>query len=171
MQRYFIILLILAAVSPEASAEWVIMTYPGEDTSTITRVAHTENKDGYRLEIYRDTNDVIRTRFSMNQLDRLGEKTCPTFQVDDRPAQNRSINDAPCLSEGTWSEYILGYISDEKVTSTSMHNLMNGNNITYRFILQETGYAETTFSLAGSKRILQEVLGKNLVVSTEKTTP
>ena len=136
-----------------------------------TQVAHTENKDGYSLEIYRDANDVIRTRFNMNPLDRLGDRNCPTFQVDGRPAGNRSINDAPCISQGAWAEFVLGYITDDKVTSTTMHNLMNGNNITYRFILQETGYAETTFSLAGSKRVLLDVLGKNLVVSTESIPP
>ena len=159
--------MILAAAAPGAHAAWTVVTYADEEAGTETRVARIENRDGYSLEIYRDANDVIRTRFNMNPLVRLGEESCPTFQVDGRQAGNRSINDAPCIMQGNWAEYVLGYITDDKVASTEMHNLMNGNNITYRFILQESGYDETTFSLAGSKRILQEVLGKNLVVTTE----
>jgi hypothetical protein len=171
MHRHLLLFLILAAAAQETHAAWTVVTYADEEAGTETRVARIENGDGYSLEIYRDANDVIRTRFNMNPLVRLGEGTCPTFQVDDRKAGNRSINDAPCIMQGQWAEYVLGYITDDKVTSTDMHNLMNGNNITYRFILQESGYDETKFSLAGSKRILQEVLGKNLVVSTEQNQP
>ena len=107
----------------------------------------------------------------MNSYNRLDGKTCPTFQVDKRPPQNRSINDAPCLFQAPWAEFIIGYITDDQVTSTSMHNLLNGKTITFRFILQNSGYAETSFSLNGSKRVLMEVLGKNLVVSREKDLP
>ena len=171
MYRNLIIGLLLATAPAVAGAEWSIVTLPGTDNTATTAVAHTTSKDGYSLEIYRDANNVIRSRFSMNTLDRLDGKTCPTFQVDKRPAQNRSINDAHCLAQSTWVEFVLGYITDDKVTSTAMHNLMNGNNITYRFILEGSGYAETSFSLAGSKRVLLEVLGNNLVVTTEKDLP
>jgi hypothetical protein len=151
-----------------AGAEWRVMPHTSPDSSTSTLVAYSENKEGYSLEIYRDSNDVIRTRFAMgNNLNRLDEKNCPTFQVDNRPTQNRSINDAHCLSQPAWAEYILGYITENKVTSSSLHNLMNGNTITYRFKLKGYGYAETSFSLAGSKQTLKEALGNDLVISTE----
>ena len=171
MYRNIITGLLLAAAPAAAVAEWAVITRPGTDNSTTTRVAHTVNKDGYSLEIYRDTNNVIRIRFGMNKLDRLNGKNCPTYQIDNHRARNRSINDAQCLSQNNWAEYVLGYLNDDQVTSTSMLNLMNGNTITYRFILQDYSYSETSFSLAGSKRILQDVLGKNLAVSTEKDLP
>jgi len=162
--------MLLLAAPAVAGAEWSIETHNTADGAT-TRTAHIANKDGYTLEIYRDANNVIRTHFGMNDYNRLNGKTCPTYQVDNRPAQNRSINDAPCLSQARWAEYIMGYITDDQVTSTAMHNLLNGNTITYRFILQDSGYTETSFTLTGSKRVLLEVLGKNLVVSTEKDLP
>jgi len=166
--RTHLALLLILAPAP-AGAAWTIVTHPGLDSNTSTRVALATNKDDYSLEIYRDANDVIRLRFSMDALTRLDDRTCPTFQIDDHPAQNRSINDASCLAQDKWAEYIMGYITDNQVTSTTMHYLMNGNNITYRFILKESGYAETSFSLAGSKRILLDALGKDLVVATEKS--
>lgn len=144
------------------------MTHTNTDDNLQIQVAHTVNKDGYALEIYRDANGAIRSRLSMNNnLNRLNDKNCPTYQVDKRGLQNRSINDAPCLAHRQWSEFILGYIIDNEVTSTLLHNLMNGNTITYRFILDNDGYAETSFSLTGSKRRMMEALGQDLVVHTE----
>ena len=164
------ITVLLFAVPAVSSAEWTTVSHYSAD-GIATQTAHTGNKDGYTLEIYRDANNVIRTHFGMNGSHRLDGKTCPTYQVDNRPAQNRSVNDAPCLSQTSWAEFILGYITDDHVTSTAMNNLLNGNTITFRFILQNSGYAETSFSLNGSKRVLMEVLGNDLVVSTEKDLP
>ena len=168
--RNLVITVLLIAAPTVAGAEWTMVTHNTAD-GTATQTAHTTNKDGYSLEIYRDANNVIRSHFGMNTYNRLDGKTCPTFQVDKRPPQNRSINDAPCLFQAPWAEFIIGYITDDQVTSTSMHNLLNGKTITFRFILQNSGYAETSFSLNGSKRVLMEVLGKNLVVSREKDLP
>jgi len=170
MYSHLFITVLLITVPAVAGAEWSIVTHNTADGAA-TRTAHITNKDGYTLEVYRDANNVIRTHFGMNAYHRLNDKNCPTYQVDKRPAQNRSINDAPCLSQAQWAEYIMGYITDDQVISTAMHNLLNGNTITYRFILRDAGYAETSFSLAGSKRVLLEILGKNLVVSTEKDLP
>lgn len=170
MYSHLFITLLLITVPAVAGAEWSVASHNTAD-GAVTRTARISNQDGYSLEIYRDANNVIRAHFSMNAYNRLNTETCPTYQVDKRPAQNRSINDAPCLSQAQWAEYILGYITDDQVISTAMHNILNGNTIAYRFILQNSGYAETSFSLSGSKRVLMEVLGKNLVVATEKDLP
>jgi hypothetical protein len=169
--RNLFITALLTVAPVVAGADWAVVTHNTTNGTGTTRVAHITNKDGYSLEIYRDANNVIRSHLGMNAYNRLDGKTCPTFQVDKRPAQNRSINDAPCLAQAQWAEYIMGYITDDHVTSTAMNNLLNGNTISYRFILRDSGYTETSFSLAGSKRILMEVLGNNLVVSTEKDLP
>jgi len=79
---------------------------------------------------------------------------------------NRSINDALCLLNYQWVEFVLGYIENNEIKSTALHNMMNGNKITYRFILESGGYDETEFSLSGSKRILTNILGNNLTVRT-----
>ncbi len=163
--RIFIMLLL---ITPNASAEWSVMKHMDVDSSQQTLVAQTRNPEGYSLEIYRDGNNAIRARFSMGTtLDRLDGKNCPTHQVDKRSSDNRSINDAACIAHRRWAEYVLGYISGNEVTSSFLHNMMNGTTISYRFMLDPSGYAETTFSLAGSKRALLEALGSDLVVHTE----
>ena len=169
LNLFITVLLTVAPVG--ASADWSIVTHNITNGTGTTRVAQIINQDGYSLEIYRDANNVIRLHLGMNASNRLNGKTCPSFQVDRHPAQNRSINDAPCLAQAQWAEYILGYIIEDHVTSTAMHNLLNGNTISYRFILRDSGYSETSFSLAGSKRVLLEILGNNLVVTTEKDLP
>ncbi len=113
-------------------------------------------------------NDVIRLRFNIrNSYELLANKQCPTFQVDERQLSNRSINDAPCLSQPRWAEYVIGYITDKSVLSLPLHNLMNGNVIYFRFLMGNENYAETSFSLSGSKAMLNGALGNDLVVTTK----
>lgn len=160
--------LILLGFSAQIQAQWDVMSHTDTDSGVQTRVATIENEEGYKLEIYRDANDVVRTRFNIrNSYDLLAIKHCPTYQVDKRELNNRSINDAPCLSQSRWSEYVIGYISDDKVLSLPLHNLMNGNVIYYRFLLRNGNYGETSFSLSGSKGVIYSSLGNNLVVRTK----
>ena len=148
--------------------QWNVMTHTDTDSGLQMRVATIENEEGFKLEIYRDTKDVIRIRFNIrDSYDLLASKQCPTFQVDDRKLDNRSINDAPCISQPRWAEYVMGYVTDDKVLSLPLHNLMNGNSIYYRFLLKNGNYGETSFSLSGSKSILNATLGKNLEVITK----
>jgi len=169
MYRYFISTFVLVALPVIAFSEWDVVTHTNTDNNTQTKVAYTENSDGYSLEIYRDANDAIRSRFGMNQsLHRIAEKSCPTYQVDRRLPENRSINDAACIPHRQWAEFVLGYIVNDEIISTPLHNMMNGNSIIYRFILENGGYAETRFSLLGSKRTLTEILGSNITIRTDK---
>ena len=172
MKRKLILFLILLNVSLlaqlQAQTQWNIMAHTDTDSGLQTLVATIENEEGYKLEIYRDANDVIRSRFNIrNSYDLIAVKQCPTSQVDERVLSNRSINDAPCISQPRWAEYVIGYITDDKVLSLPLHNLMNGNVIYYRFLLKNGSYAETFFSLYGSKEILNTALGKNLVITTK----
>lgn len=166
--KYLFVCPLLLLFSCPTLADWEIVTHTNIDNNLQTTIAHTENSEGYSLEIYRDGNGAVRSRFSMNNnINRLDGETCPTYQVDKRPIQNRSINDAPCIASEKWSEFVLGYIIEKKVTSTLLHNIMNGNRITYRFAIEPYGYTETTFSLIGSKRALTEALGSDVAVLTD----
>ena len=78
---------------------------------------------------------------------------------------NRSINDAPCLTQLAWSEFVLGYVSSQIVNSERLNALMNGSKVTFRFMLDNGSYNETQFSLAGSKRATLSVLGNNITIS------
>jgi hypothetical protein len=171
MKRYRYIILILILFPAFTHAEWDTVIYTNIDNNLQSKVAHTENDAGYSLEIYRDANGAIRSRFNMNGNNRLAEKHCPTYQIDTRNFQNRSINDAPCISHRKWAEFVLGYIIDNQVISTQLHNLMNGNRITYRFVLENSGYSTTSFSLSGSKQTLIEALGNKLQILTDNMVP
>jgi hypothetical protein len=166
---FFLFFLSISATSrAETDNQWNVMKHTDTDSGLQMRVATIENGEGFKLEIYRDTKDVIRIRFNIrDSYDLLARKQCPTFQVDDRKLANRSINDAPCISQPRWAEYVMGYVTDDKVFSLPLHNLMNGNSINYRFLLKNGNYGETSFSLSGSKSILNTTLGKNLEVITK----
>ena len=160
--------LILLSVSAQLRALWNKMSHTNMDPGLQTDVATIENEERYKLEIYRDANDVIRSRFNIrNGYDLLAAKQCPTFQVGERELSNRSINNALCISQARWSEHVLGYITDEKVLSLPLRNLMNGNVIYYRFILQNGSCGETSFSLSGSKSVIYNSIGKDLSIITK----
>lgn len=147
-------------------AEWEVITHTDTNNNSETQVAYSQNEDGYSLEIYKDSVGAIRTRFSLNSaLDTFAKRSCPTYQIDSRLLDNRSINDAPCLTNLAWSEFVLGYISSATVNSARLNALMNGSKVTFRFMLDNGSYKETQFSLAGSKRATLSVLGANITIS------
>ncbi len=156
---------LLMLLVPAHACAWEVLSQSSSSTDALTQVAYTENGDGYSLEIYRDGVGAIRARFSLNrQLDKLPPRHCPTFQVDDRVLDNRSINDAPCITDADWSEFVLGYMNTDEVVSPKLYALVNGSTLTYRFMLDHGGYDETSFSLNGSKRATLTVLGGDISI-------
>ena len=76
------------------AAEWNIITHNDMNSNTNTSVAIIENESGYTLEIYKDSVDAVRARFTLvNGLLRFPDNFCPTFQIDSGMPSNRSIND------------------------------------------------------------------------------
>jgi hypothetical protein len=147
-------------------AEWNVITHTDTNNNSETQVAFTKNTDGYSLEIYKDSVGAVRSRFSLNTaLDMLAKRSCPTYQIDTRLLDNRSINDAPCLTDLAWSEFIFGYIADKEVVSEKLNALMNGSTITFRFMLENGSYKETEFSLSGSKRATLSALGTGISIT------
>jgi hypothetical protein len=171
--RYFLhfsatITFILLGIMANTAMAWNIVTHTDTDNNSQMRVAYSKTNEGYTLEIYQDANGAVRSRFSMNNpLLRLASRHCPTFQVDKRELSNRSVNDARCIANQQWAEFILGYIIDNEIRSSQLHNMMNGNKITYRFLLENEGYGKVDFSLSGSKRILFSIIGNNVIVRTD----
>lgn len=156
----------LSAAPAPVFADWtVVMTRP-EGATADTTIAHSQNTDGYVLEIYRDSGGAIRSRFTLDAgLTSLPERSCPTFQIDRWPSINQSLNGAKCLSTDRWAEFILGYVADKKVISPRLLTFLNGINITFRFRLAAGDYRETQFSLLGSKRSMTEAIGTDVVVN------
>jgi hypothetical protein len=147
-------------------AQWDVITHTGTNNNAETQVAYTQNEEGYSLEIYKDNVGAIRSRFSLNAaLDMLAKRSCPTYQIDSTMLDNRSVNDAPCLTDLSWSEFILGYTENKVVTSEKLNALMNGGTITFRFRLENGSYKETNFSLSGSKRATLSALGSDISIA------
>jgi hypothetical protein len=160
------IVLFLLVCPALVHAEWDVVTHTDANNNTKTQVAYTKNQDGYSLEIYRDGVGAIRSRFNLSAaFDMFAARSCPTYQIDLSLIGNRSINDAPCLTDLAWSEYILGYVENNNVTSSRLNALMNGSTITFRFMLENGSYQETQFSLAGSKRATLTALGSDISIS------
>ena len=161
-----LVLVLLLTPFSATAAEWKVITHTDINNDTQTQVAYSQNEDGYSLQIYKDSVGAIRSRFSLNTaLDMFAKRTCPTYQIDTRMIDNRSINDAPCLTDTAWSEFVLGYVNNFNVTSEKLNALMNGSIVTFRFMLDNGNYMETQFSLAGSKRATLSVLGNNITIT------
>ena len=159
---YMVVLIMIPA---SVRAEWTVASDPGNGSSE-TLIARTNNENGYMLEIYQDSVKAVRGRFTLSGgLLKLKDKSCPTYQIDRNPPNNRSINEAFCLSGGNWSEYILGYVTNRHITSPALLSIMNGIDIVFRFQLENGDYRETRFSLAGSKRSMLTVFGEDITVS------
>lgn len=165
--RRFIFLIVL--LPGPLAAQWANVTHRGNDQASPTTIARTTNQEGYSLEIYRDTGNAIRSRLTMaSDLLNIAEKSCPTYQIDNGHPRNRSINEAPCISNSQWAEFILGHVENGKIESSTLRGLMLGNRITFRFILDNGDYRETTFSLSGSMVAMQSAFGRNIVVTESR---
>ena len=161
-------MLLLAALQPATVlANWQVITQTDTDTNVSTQVAYTDNEAGFSLEIYRDGVNAVRARFSINRaLDRLLNTHCPTFQIDNRLLDKRSINDAFCITEISWSEFIPGDVVNNTVNSEKLNALISGRIIMFRFMLENGSYEEAHFSLAGSKRATLTLLGGDVLIPT-----
>ena len=146
-------------------AEWDVVTHTNTNDNTETQVARIENEEGYSLEIYKDNVGAIRSRFSLNtDLDAFADRSCPTYQIGRFTLDNRSVNDAPCLTNLSWSEFILGYSENFVISSRKLNAFLDGNTVTFRFMLDNGSYQETSFSLSGSKRAALTAFGSGITI-------
>lgn len=161
LKSAFILLLCPAFVS----AEWNVITHTNTNDNTETQVAHIKNDEGYVLEIYQDNTGAIRSRLSLNsKLDQFAKRSCPTYQIGRYTLDNTSVNDAPCLTNVAWTEFILGYTENYAVSSKKLNAFLNGNSVIFRFILENGSYQETSFSLSGSKRAVLSAFGSGITI-------
>ena len=74
---------ILLLLSFSSVAEWEVITHTNTNNETQTQVAFNENKSGYTLEIYKDSVEAIRLRFSLKtKFDVFSKEICPSYQID-----------------------------------------------------------------------------------------
>lgn len=149
-----------------AFAQWATFTSLGSDDSPSGLIAFSENQDGYRFEIYKDQGEIIKSRFKLkNGLLTFSNGICPTFQIDNGTARNKSIDNTSCIIASNWSEYIIGKVINNQINSSVLVALMDGITLKFRFRLANGDYRETSFSLTGSKRSLTSVIGVQVLVN------
>ena len=61
-----IILCILIFFPLISIAQWHVVSHENLSSDEKTKVAFTENKEGYTLEIYKDSVGAVRARFTLN---------------------------------------------------------------------------------------------------------
>jgi len=154
-----------ATVSP---AQWLINDSSKSASGKPIRIAHTQNEQGYSLEIYLGPDSTVRSRLKLAAgLLKLNKNSCPTYQIDNHAANNQSVNHMHCLSEDSSAEYVLGTIANNQIQSSLLLEVMNGSSIIFRFQLENGDYRETTISLAGSKRSMTRAIGENISIHAQ----
>lgn len=154
----------IAGVSP-AHADWeTVVDFAGGD-GVHTYIARVASPTGEILDIYRDSEGVMRGIFSLGDDNRqLEEQSCPTVRVDSQPPRALRESDGPCRVESSKSHFVLGVINDGVVASTLLTQLMNGSKILAWYHVKDRGYREAEFSLRGSMQALMEAMGAGVEV-------
>jgi hypothetical protein len=150
-------------------AQWAVATDTKAPNDEPIQVAYTTNSEGYTLEIYMDSNLMIRSRFTLKDgMLKLEDNSCPTFQIDNGMANNKSINGDTCISNLQWAEFIFGNIQNGTINSSILLAFMDGITLTFRFRLENGDYRETKFSLSGSKRSMTSIIGDHVIDRTQQ---
>jgi hypothetical protein len=158
--RYVLLLAVICA--PAWAAQWMLI----DASADLPTAAAIRNSDGHALRVYRDAQDHVRMRFLLHAgFDNLA--ACPTFQVHDKAAEQRSFDNTECDNNGQWAEYTLGQIEKNAVQSMVLHRLLNGGDVAFRYALKDHGYGETVFSLGGSKQVITRALGGKIKITPE----
>jgi len=165
--RHTTIALILLFTSVGAKAQWQVVS---NRTPPPAHVAQAISQDGARLQVFRDAGDEVRLRFLLRPgFDQL--TGCPTFQVTGKPPVHQSSDGSPCANGGTWADFSLGRIRNGQLNSLTLHRIMNGDEIIFRYTLKNHRYGEARFSLIGSKQSVIQVIGQRVGITAEKATP
>ncbi|HTT08926.1 MAG TPA: hypothetical protein VMH34_09085 [Gammaproteobacteria bacterium] len=161
MQRAQAGLLLFLCCAP-LRAQWQVID-PGKELPASAAI---RNTSGDALRIYRDAQNQVRLRFLLRAgFDSLA--ACPTFQVASEPAEYKSYDGSACTTGDHWVEFTLGRIEGGAVHSPVLHQLMNGGNVAFRYVLKDHGYGETAFDLTGSKRAVTRVLGRSITITPD----
>lgn len=165
MRKRTIIPAILLLVSASARAQWQIVA---NDKPPPARLAQVVDANGARLQVFRDPANNVVLRFRLHPgFDQLAG--CPTFQVTGKPPVHQSSDGSPCTNGGTWADYGLGHINKGQLNSLTLHRIMNGETITFRYTLKNHRYGEARFTLDRSKETVIEAIGRQVGVTIDKT--
>ena len=164
-----LVALALLALSPaRVAAQWYTESVPvGEDGAQVN-TATVANESGHRFRVYRSGQSLIRGQFTIPEgFERLSSQTCPTWRVDKRFLVSTAAA-TPC-QVGNWhADFVIAEIDGNQVRSAELDRVMRGTRLVFRYRIEGAGYRETTFSLRGSRRRIQAILGERIRVVTRR---
>lgn len=134
----------------------------GGDASPLAVVG---NPTGDRLEVHQQNDGAITGRLLLREgFETFHPDGCPTLVVDMSPPIGLAARNGPCRIDGHRAEFVFGTIEDNRIASTQLLRLMDGQQVVFRFHVDGRGYRETRFPLRGSKNALTNLLGTDVVV-------
>ena len=157
-------LLCLALAPARLPAQWHTEQVAVGDEGAQVNTATVENEGGHRFRVYRSGETLVRGQFTIPEgFERLSPNTCPTWQVDKRFVASTSA-EAECRMGNWHADFIIGEIEGNRMYSVKLDRVMRGNRLTFRYRIEGAGYRETSFSLRGSRRRVQAMLGERIRV-------
>ena len=159
-----VVLALLALAPLRLAAQWHTVSVPvGEDGAQVN-TATVENESGHRFRVYRSGESLVRGQFTIPEgFERLSPETCPTWQVDKR-FQTSTASEAECRMGNWHADFVIAQIDGNRVPSAELDRVMRGRRLVFRYRIEGAGYRETTFSLRGSRRRIQAILGERIRV-------
>lgn len=122
---------------------------------------------GDRVALYRD-GDAVKLDFHIRAgFSGLAETHCPTFQVDAlTPLFHAAVGPA-CKVTADHAQIEIARVSGQRLRSRPVDNLLNGEQVAFRYLTTAGTYRETTFSLKRSARAIRAAIGRNVRISAD----
>ena len=157
-------LVALGALLPTlvAAAAWNVRPAPEARANPWAVV---QSAGGDELALYRDADGQVHLRLTLaGTFAALAPKHCPTFQIDTRQPPHHGTLDRDCHVARKQALVDLGVIENRALTSPAVDQLMNGEQIEFRYRRAEGGYNETVFPLKRSSVAIRRALGRDVRV-------
>lgn len=149
---------------PALQAQWQAVDV-ADGNGAAPPLAVVGNPAGDRFEVRREDDDTITGHLVLREgFETFHPDHCPTLVVDMSPAVALATHNGPCLIDGHRAGFVFGTIAGERIPSTQLVRLMDGQQVVFRFHVDGRGYRETRFPLRNSKNALTELLGTGVAV-------
>lgn len=149
---------------PALQAQWQSLGVSGQGGES-SPLAVVGNPAGDRFEVRREDNGTVTGRLVLREgFETFDPDGCPTLVVDMSPAVALAPRSGPCRIDDHRAVFVFGTISGNRIASTHLVRLMDGQQVVFRFHVEGKGYRETRFPLRNSKNALTELLGTEVAV-------
>jgi len=149
LKIFLIIFVAVLGLVQAAPADW-----------KVRKQAEVRNADGYLFRVTMDANGLVRAWLHLPKdiPDVFGSKL-PVYQVDDN-----KVREIPPAIEGTIMDPEKKRWIAWKISATNqdpdqeLMEIMAGREITFQYYMPDGAIYETTFSLEGAKKAIEEVI-------------